>query len=64
MGSTVLDGGSYRTFTGMGGKKNLGIVRPILTARCMGCGKWFAKSHPKDKQVLCERCRNERVKGR
>ena len=48
----------------MGSKKNIGIVRPILTARCMGCGKWFAKSHPKDVQVLCERCRNERVKGR
>lgn len=37
--------------------KNLGIVKPILTMRCKKCGKFFARTHPKDPQELCERCR-------
>jgi len=39
--------------------KNIGIVRPIMTRKCARCGKWFAACHPKDTEVLCERCRIE-----
>lgn len=38
-------------------KKDIGIARPILTKKCARCGKWFAACHPKDTQILCERCR-------
>ena len=38
--------------------KNLGIVRPILTARCKCCGRLYARQHPKDTQQYCERCRD------
>lgn len=53
----------------MASKKNLGIAVPILTRRCERCGKFFAACHPKDTQVLCERCRKddrqmERASGR
>lgn len=40
-------------------KKSVGIVRPILTRKCARCGKLWAACHPKDTEVLCERCRVE-----
>lgn len=45
----------------MASKKNIGIVKPILTKKCARCGKWFAACHPKDTQTLCERCRENGV---
>lgn len=34
-------------------------LRPMVTiaCRCEKCGQIFARSHPKDPQVLCEKCR-------
>lgn len=41
--------------------KNIGIVKPIMTRKCARCGKWFAACHPKDTEVLCERCRVDEI---
>lgn len=38
-------------------KKEVEILRPVLTRRCARCGKIWAAVHPKDDRVLCERCR-------
>lgn len=40
-------------------KKNLGIVRPILTRWCKDCGRIFCASHPKSPEELCEQCREK-----
>lgn len=34
-------------------------LKPKVTIgfRCEDCGKIFARSHPKDPQIYCERCR-------
>lgn len=47
MGLHLLDGCGSRTFTRMGSKKNIGIVRPILTTRCQRCGSGSQGHIPK-----------------
>lgn len=44
-------------------KKNIGVVKPLMTRKCARCGKWFAACHPKDTQELCERCRVDETKA-
>lgn len=44
-----------------GSTKGKDKLKPMVTIayRCERCGKLFARSHPKDPQVLCERCREQ-----
>ena len=47
----------------MAKKKTVEIPKPLLTRYCIGCGKIFCASHPKDTQKYCEKCRKEKENG-